>query len=332
MKAKRHDSDITRTQFGCAGIERASVLFSLLAIAACSAPSRAVCNGVSQAAIVNGSVDEEYLGASGDELRSIVQVVDATRGADGPLCSGVFVARNWVVTAAHCLAIESANVVVASADGAGAALLPVVQARAAPDADAALLQVDPSTLAGTAPADIGALTPGAAELAASGRVEISGYGLTETGATRELRFAVESITSVNALSVTVDGHGGSGACDGDSGGPLLLRDDDGALRVAGVLSLGSATCRDDDTYVRLDALSDWLASVTGPLPAAATTCGQITDQGRCFDELAVWCEDGSLRATRCTGHETCGLDAATGNARCVSAAADCGAASVEGAP
>ncbi len=67
----------------------------------------------------------------------------------------------------------------------------------------------------------------------------------------------ERVTSVEESFIITDGAGVSGACNGDSGGPLLTRDASGELQLAGVLSGGSASCTGVDEYVRADAIADW---------------------------------------------------------------------------
>ena len=119
-----------------------------------------------------------------------------------------------------------------------------------------------------------------------------------------LGFLVESITliTVDGSSITVSGFGASGGCEGDSGGPLLMRGTDGGVEVAGVLSIGSATCREDDTYARLDTIRDWIQTVTGPYVPVDLGCGGVGPEGRCFYGTAVWCSGSAqLSATACSG-------------------------------
>jgi hypothetical protein len=85
-----------------------------------------------------------------------------------------------------------------------------------------------------------------------------GYGLTEDDGLGVRLFVQEPIVEIDADFVTVDGDGRTGACVGDSGGPLLVRDEQGHHRIAGVLSAGSASCLGIDLYQRLEAVRDWL--------------------------------------------------------------------------
>jgi hypothetical protein len=144
----------------------------------------------------------------------------------------------------------------------------------------------------------------------------------DAGSAGELGFAVEPIEYVEATSITVNGYGSNGACVGDSGGPLLVRGPDGAVVVAGVLSIGNATCLDDDTYERLDTLASWITAVTGPISPGLPTCGGITAQGRCLYGSALWCTGSELEAQACDAGQRCGWDVTASAFRCVSPPSD----------
>jgi len=302
---------------------RTSLLVALAVETACSSardPPR--CMGTEQSSVVNGSSEETYLGLGAAELRAIVEIVDGTLAgtAESPLCSGAFVTKDWVVTARHCLLIRQPNVVVAPLDESPGAILPVLEAVSSPTVDVALLRVDASGLAGPlAPLAAADELPRGVHLGTP--VEFAGYGLTEGRTAHELRFAVEPITSIDGESIVVDGHGASGACDGDSGGPLLARGTNGAARVLGVLAFGSATCVDDDSYERLDALAPWILATAGPAPVA-TDCGSISAEGRCLFAGALWCDGGTLAAAECDAGTHCAFSAEDAGFRCVAGAAD----------
>jgi trypsin len=290
------------------------------ALAACSSPESASepCLAATEQRLFNAALDESYLGLAAAELRAIVEV----SGGDEPdagLCTGAFVNANWVVTAAHCLVMPEPNVVFRSENGAAAA--EVVERIPHPSRDVALLRVAfdrgvepafaPLQVVGT---DGDARTP---DLAEGDVVEIAGYGLTETGGSRELRFLVEPVIAIESDSVLVSGHGSSGACGGDSGGPLLVRARDGSVAVAGILTSGSPTCLHEDRYVRLDGLRDWIVLTAGAVGSQQAECGTIDEAGRCLFGSAIWCADGELVSEACESGTRCGWNANLAGHRCV---------------
>jgi hypothetical protein len=160
-------------------------------------------------------------------------------------------------------------------------------------------------------------------------VELAGYGLREDQQADELRFLVESITSSTPENITVSGFGRSGACEGDSGGPLLMRSESGELIVVATLSRGSVLCTQTDIYSRVDPseVHAWIESVTAdagapPPDATGYDCGSISEQGRCLYGSALWCDDGLLAAEACAPN-TCGWSASAEAFRCVAPSAPC---------
>ncbi len=164
--------------------------------------------------------------------------------------------------------------------------------------------------------------PAAFSVALGDLVEMAGFGITLSSRSQSLEFLVEPVTEIDAERITVDGFGESGACNGDSGGPLLVRDTDGRAVVLGVLSVGSGTCVDHDRYVRLDALRDWIESVVGPYVRREQECGTIGAQGRCLYGSAMWCSGAKLVVEACAAVARCGWDVAQSGFRCVLPSAD----------
>ena len=139
----------------------------------------------------------------------------------------------------------------------------------------------------------------------------------------QLRFLVESIVSVDSDAITVNGFHRSGACEGDSGGPLLVRGTTGEVRVIGVLSAGSASCLALDLYSRLDGLEDWIMGIAGAPIAEPQPCASVSSAGRCLYGNALWCEDGMLRTSFCASGSRCAWNATDGGFRCMAARATC---------
>jgi hypothetical protein len=291
---------------------------------ACTSPKpyEPRCPASTEEPLFNATTVESYLGLAAAELLAIVPIVDDTESG-GPLCTGAMIAPDWVVTAAHCLQIDPAQVVV-SANQPQPLVVPVIERVGHPSLDVALMKMELSgvQMAAAEIAPLGVADTDTFVADAGVVVELAGFGTTEEGDTRELRFLAEPIVTVEAESIVVDGFGANGACQGDSGGPLLARGPDGAVLIVGVLTRGAASCVDEDRYVRLDVMSDWIEESTGSLVPGDTTCGGITEEGRCLYGSALFCERDTLQAAACAGETSCGWDQNQAGFRCVRTAAD----------
>jgi hypothetical protein len=166
------------------------------------------------------------------------------------LCSGVLVAHGVVLTAKHCVT-PGATVKVLFGPSVERPIATQVVDHFVDDlaGDLALAVFDQ---VGSLP-----ITPlrlmSDDRLAVGDSVTIAGYGADEDGGVGRQLFANETIGAIDADTITVDGKGKSGACIGDSGGPLLVFDPSSkVVSVAGVLSVGSASCTALDVYQRID--------------------------------------------------------------------------------
>jgi secreted trypsin-like serine protease len=211
------------------------VIIALAALAALYAPATAIVGGARNA------------GAVGNH---IVMIVGA-RGNRGTLCTGTALARDLVLTAAHCVAPEARYQVMASNAApftpiAAIALHPRYDAqsyaRGRVTADVALIKLALPLPGNIAPA---ALAVGGHAVAPGDRFVIAGFGLTTPGndagsgvARSATLIATGQPGNLQIRLVDPDTRGaraGLGACTGDSGGPAF-RVAGGALAVIGVVS------------------------------------------------------------------------------------------------
>jgi S1-C subfamily serine protease len=222
-----------------------------------SSPAPAACLSLPYELQVFGGQAAAALESLPAKQRSaVVGVSVAGRG----LCSGVIVAEGKALTAKHCVdfpekpAIELMFGESLETPRATAAARVV---RRHEELDIALLELEtPGALSGEiVPLALFSEAMDASWVGAT--VQVMGYGFTETGDLGELRFTEEIVTALDEQFVVVDGFGERGACSGDSGGPLLAMDARGALRVAGVLDQGSASCVGKDYFTRADRIAAW---------------------------------------------------------------------------
>jgi hypothetical protein len=238
-----------------------SILVCALSIVGCASEpdgSSAPVGG-SVACIVGGSADETFLSLTPAEADAIVRIeLTTTVGPrmDFGTCSGVAIAPRWLITARHCVSeLEDTTALVMFGGASACDASRAVDAERLiehPNLDVSLLQIPFGRTGIFTPASYGDENG-----VKSGQlVEIAGFGRTEDGGAAR-RFAVEEVTHVDDTSISVAGDR-SGACLGDSGGPLLTRDSSGRVVALGILSQGSRDCMGTDTYVRLSSVREWL--------------------------------------------------------------------------
>lgn len=293
---------------------------------ACASPAGDEAACVDRALIVGGSTEAEYLDLDAARANAVVMIVLTRR--DGSLlerCSGVVIGRGLALTAAHCAPDVSdfdAELRFGPDAEAPAHVIPVTEHETHPNLDLILLRFDANAYAEF---PVEPLLPPADTLPMSlaGSVAtLAGYGLDETLRAGRRVFAAERVLALEDEFVVVDGEGLSGACAGDSGGPLFGRALDGSVRVYGVLDSGSGDCRGQDRYTRLDRALTWaeLRSQSESEPSTEG-CGNLGVEGRCFGAVAVYCDGATLRREPC-GALTCGFDNQAGGYRCLEATTD----------
>jgi secreted trypsin-like serine protease len=213
--------------------------------------------------------------------RAIVMVV----GSRGNLCTGTALARDLVLTAAHCVAPAATYQVLASKGSAplairGISVHPRYEAqsfaRNRATADVALIKLAAPLPERFAPAQ---LARGSSAVAVGDRFTIAGFGVTAAGSEAGIGVA-RSVALVatgqpGALQIrlvdpaTRGERAGLGACTGDSGGPAF-RDIDGRLVVIGVVSWStgpklSEGCGGLSGVTPLARYRDWVVQAAGKL-------------------------------------------------------------------
>ena len=222
--------------------------------------------GSRQHAIIHGTLDE------GDPAVAMI------RTESGRFCTGTLVAKNIVLTAAHCLDSAVPAGVGFGVDG-WSTPVGVTQQIAHPQWDGQyysghdvgvlvlandITHVTPVPLSG----DFGAACPGAA-------LRIVGYGYDAAvpvksgfGVKRQAEVVAGSAT--DDMLIQVNQPDGTQTCHGDSGGPAFYRDDQGVERVVGVASFGNENCQGGAYFTRLapyaDFLDDFVSIVVTPAP------------------------------------------------------------------
>jgi secreted trypsin-like serine protease len=210
-----------------------------------------------------GTTEPQQLVLGAAERAAIGLVLPVSEDA---LCTGILLPGGWVLTARHCdtgvaLRFETSGVTATSTAVTG-----IVHH---PEHDVMLLEPDAGTPLAAAPIPLWGDRIDESWVGAP--VTLAGVGQTETRSVGALRFAEERVVLVDETEIRVDGAGVSGACIGDSGGPLLVAAADGSARIAGVLDRGARSCVGVDVYTRVDRIHDWVTQITGAR-APGTIC------------------------------------------------------------
>lgn len=239
-------------------------------------------------------------------------------------CSGVLIASRWVLTAAHCSLRRRDRFCVGPVPDNPDTCLRVERVINHDGNDIALVELREdalSVLPNIVPIPI--LTRNMDQEWIGQTVEAAGYGQMENNESGTRKFTAETITDLTSGMVTIYGEGERGVCFGDSGGPLMVVDEDGTIRVIGALSHGDESCVGYDTFTRVDAHRDWIESYTGPTLVPDGACGDVTSVGRCMGAMALWCDNDSLKTELCSSEGACGWDLGANGFRCISGPDPC---------
>ncbi len=236
------------------------------------------------------------------------------------VCSAVLVAPRLALTAAHCLDLLGPRGAYELAFGqqiAGdaAEFVPVVEAWPHPDYDPMTHEADVAALVLAAPADVEPASPLARSLDASdvGRQVLAvGYGLTgvtDLGTYGWRRSGTMRISAVED-GVFRSEPDPAMTCEGDSGGPVYVREGD-AWRLVGLTVSGDPGCVEEAVNLRLDAV--WEDFVEPALVRAAGAGSGWPEDALAPEEL---CEASCDLAHPCPAGLSCRPDI-QGPARCV---------------
>lgn len=212
-------------------------------------------------------------------------------------CGAVRVARNWFVTAAHCIdePFDEIRVI-----GEAANLRSPEAKRASADYavchagyegtangyanDIALMRLSEEQIASLGNVPVARFGATAEPLAPANYPtgEMAGWGLTRFDGqlSNDLLTTRLKILSTGPATITVTSENGAGPCIGDSGGPLYVSEADGSKTVVGILSVVEQNrttghfCEGEynGRYTNLQGYAGWISSVMALCEADVAAC------------------------------------------------------------
>lgn len=234
-------------------------------------------------------------------------------------CTGTLIRRGWVISAGHCN-IENLTWFRTGVNSGGEVRFKILRRFPIANHDVILFEIsenneDETGVLSFSPIEL--WTEHNSDVWLGNDATLVGFGYDENGKVGDRRFLQESITEVSETTIVVDGNGSSGACVGDSGGPLLFNDKDGPDKIIGVLSIGSSSCLGIDTYIRIDYLYDRIVSIIDN--DSGSSCASVTYEGICSNtKNTVYCENGQLINEYCEEDLYCAFSNQVNAYRCIS--------------
>ncbi|WP_141732954.1 S1 family peptidase [Oligoflexus tunisiensis] len=236
-------------------IKLLSLPLALLALSACGTG-----DPTSETKIINGT-----LAPDGGAIEQSTVALASSNGQ--VFCTGTLIHKNFVVSAAHCLANFRGTLYIGF--GRSSSEFKFVKAtdyevnpsytgnfnKNVP-ADISVIELSAPAPAGYNPVAIykGTVSQGS-------KLSLAGFGQTDSGGSGRLYYTSVGVSGQTSNEITVY-QGGTGACYGDSGGPAYVSSGS-TLQVIGATSRGQQGCRGSSIYTNVAYHLNWLRNWTG---------------------------------------------------------------------